>query len=294
MIPILIMNTCFAFALPLLKLAITDMNPLLVVTIRMTLAGLLILMYTGMLRKPFSSQNINLRLTLLTAFVAIYGVCVGEALALETMSAAKASIMWALLPLITALLGHIIKKERLNRAQWFALALGTAGMFILIGGTEQGSLSTSLMTHWTREDILMSLAVLCAGYGYFLLRDMLATGHGILETAGTTMYLGGVMSGITLFITNGTRAFTTAIWWPALGYIALVILLVNFIGLLLQNWLIQRYSVTLLALSSFITPITGVLLSIGWLGEQWYSYYGIAGSCIGAALWLMYVNEPSR
>jgi drug/metabolite transporter (DMT)-like permease len=93
---------------------------------------------------------------------------------------------------------------------------------------------------------------------------------------------------------QGSEAFVYISWQPALAYLGAIVILVNGIGLSLQSYLVTRHSVTLLALSSFLTPLLGVCMSLWWCAEQWNIWYTVAASCIIGGIYMFYHDELRR
>jgi len=293
MVLIFLMNLCFAVALPLLKQAIGYAPPLLVVSARMILGGLLV----GMLGKISGEcvvpmRQWNWKLLVSTACVAMYMVCVGEAIALEYMSATRASLIWALLPCITATIGWIGYGQSLRRKQVCSIFLGTIGMIVLVmGSAPLGDLFT---ISCSSVDALMLGAVIAAGWAYFLISRVIEEGYGILQSNALIMLLGGVMSFVTWLVFYDFTAAASILWWPFIGYSAMVAVIVNVIGLSLQNFLIVRYPIAFLALSSCITPMTSSVIGVYVLGEAWRAEYTIAATCIMLGLLLFYYEELQK
>jgi drug/metabolite transporter (DMT)-like permease len=287
------MNCCFAAALPLLKCALHYIDPFLLVVLRMLGAGG-ILCLTSLAQKTRPSLRIlNWKLLTINSLLAMCLLCLFEAWALQGISATKANLMWATLPLFTALAVRIGTGSALRQSQFLGIGLGTIGMFLLIGSdTLVDGFILPDASSWC-YDIAMFFAVCIAAASYLCTQQLVEERHPIIITNGISMIMGGFFSLVGIYCIRGTVCWTAVSWIPAIGYVSSIIIIVNIIGLSLQMWLAQTYSVTLLALSSFITPLCGALFGI-LQGDTWnHSLLG-AALCIGGGLYVFYQHDMKR
>ncbi len=288
---ILCMNFCFAAALPFLKLAGAYSSPFELVAIRMLLSGL-ILSIVGFVRgSRLPWDRTNWRLLLVTGIIGTYLLCGAEAWALQYMTATKATLLWGLLPLITHGIAFGAGRARSSWAHLLALSMGLCGVYALVGMHRGGSLSFELFSIESLADVLMIIAVIAAALDYIGTERLMDERHDIVMSNGCMMLVGGFCSIITAYGIDGAHAFSTIAWRDLMPSLLGIVFFVNCIGLLLQSYLVRYYSVTLLALSSLVTPLLGVGMSIWLCHEQWNVWYSIALFCIMGGVMIVYIAE---
>lgn len=282
------MNATFAAALPLLKCALDYVNPWYVVVMRMVCAGIVLLGFGLWNGHPARLDDV--RLLAWTGFVVLYCVCVGEVVALAAMPATVATLLWAQLPLYTAWVMRMVHREMLTWRQWCAVSCATASVVVLA------------LSEYVREGVgscpvwsvvVMMGAVYAAAYGYVLLERLMKRGHSIVMSNGIMMLGVGALAAATAWVVDGWRVLVPEHWAPASLYIGLVIVLVNFCGLYIQSMLLrEQHSPTMLAVSSVLTPLMGIMYGVFVLGDQWHGVYGFVVMGIVGSLVLWGTYDP--
>jgi drug/metabolite transporter (DMT)-like permease len=292
------------------------MTPVELVALRMTSAGVLFCVADWLMERiyirsdsgPAHEQTgkrvrpLNWPLLLFAGFVGMYLLCGAEAWAISSMTATKATLIWALLPLITAAVARICGQQ--VSSSWRGtggIVLGMAGILFLIRA-DQGTVwsisdlcsGNMFLSNMVLPDIVMLGAVIAAAFDYILTQRIMEEGHGILLSNGIMMLTGGILSTVTAYGIQGSTAFRQITFFPAIAYLAAIVILVNGIGLSLQSYLVLRHRVTLLALSSFLTPLLGVCMSLWWCEETWNNWYTGATLCICGGIYMFYRDEVQR
>jgi drug/metabolite transporter (DMT)-like permease len=194
-----------------------------------------------------------------------------------------ASLLVATEPIFVFFLAALAAKRW--QFNWKVLAgvfLGLAGVGLLVGRT---SLTSS------RGMIVASLAILfgalswSAGIIYARKSDL--AGHPLLMTALSSLS-GGVLLFASATIFGEWRSFSfssvTSRSWEALAYLVVFGSLVAFSA---YNWLLERYSPTLVATHTYVNPVVAVLL--GWMlaGEKVTLNVGLAAAMVIGAVVLV-------
>lgn len=293
MLLIIFMNCCFAAALPLLKYALEHINPFLLVALRMIGAGAVLCGMHALSDAPVVRTQLNTRLIVMNGILSMCLLCLLESWALQGMSATKANLMWATLPLFTAVAVRLWNHHPLYAFHAGAIGLGMLGIACLVMPEiiRYGTQACSSCSVW--HDASMLAAVCAAACGYICTEQLVAEQHPIFLTNGISMLLGGVLSLIVSYSALGTSSFAYTNLYHALGFIGLIIAIVNVIGLSLQMLLVQTHSVILLALSSFITPLCGALFGI-LQGDVWDHWLLGAALCIGSGLGIVHHYDTKR
>ncbi len=210
----------FSGSLPATRLAVQDMDPLLLTFLRASIAGLLaVALLVGFRQKrPRLAQLVPL---IIVSFGVVIGFPLLTALALQRITSAHSIVFIGLLPLMTALFGVLRGGERPRRAFWIFSLLGS---LLVMGFALTQSAAASLS-----GDLLMLAAVIACGLGY-------------AEGAKLTRELGGwqvicwalvialpLMLPASLMVQPASWRAISASSWAALGYVSLFSMLIGFI-----------------------------------------------------------------
>lgn len=147
----------FSGSLPATRLAVQDMDPLLLTFLRASIAGLLaIALLVGFRQKrPRLAQLVSL---IIISSGVVLGFPLLTALALQRITSAHSIVFIGLLPLMTALFGVLRGGERPRRAFWIFSLLGS---LLVVGFALTQNAAASLS-----GDLLMLAAVIVCGLGY--------------------------------------------------------------------------------------------------------------------------------
>lgn len=147
----------FSGSLPATRLAVQDMDPLLLTFLRASIAGLLaVALLVGFRQKrPRLAQLVSL---IIVSSGVVLGFPLLTALALQRITSAHSIVFIGLLPLMTALFGVLRGGERPRRAFWIFSLLSS---LLVVGFALTQSAAASLS-----GDLLMLAAVIACGLGY--------------------------------------------------------------------------------------------------------------------------------
>lgn len=249
----------------ILKMAATDISPLMQIALRSGVAAVLVVFLMFIRREGLSIQDGTWRPGLLVAgLFALEFFLIGEGL--RYTSASHMTVLLYTAPIFAALGLHLLMpSERLSRAQWFGIGLAFTGVAIAFllrpNYIEQNISATDLL------------------YG-----DLLSIGAGIawaattvavrcsrlaqVSAAQTLLYqLAGAFFLLTAaaFLLEQTTIEFTALTWGSLIFQSLVVCFASYLA---WFWLLKHYSASQLGVFSFLTPIFGVALGVSLLGEQ--------------------------
>ncbi len=116
-----------------IRAALPEVSPLFFLTIRFVLATALLLFVIAMVRRTWSSLR-GVWHHLVIAGILINGLYLSAGyLALQHINAATMALIVALHPMVTALLARPLLNETMRPLQWLGLALGLAGVVLVVG-----------------------------------------------------------------------------------------------------------------------------------------------------------------
>ena len=148
----------FAGSLPATRIAVAEVDPYFLTAIRAALAGFAGLALLAVMRRSLPPRAALWPL-IICALTIVLGFPLLSAIAMVSVPSAHGGVILGILPLATAAAAAVIEGERPSIAFWIAAAIGSALVmaFALYRGGGH-SLSAG--------DILLLVAVVCAGIGY--------------------------------------------------------------------------------------------------------------------------------
>ena len=271
------------------KLALEGLTPLQINGWRMVLAGVLALPWLLPQLRRASLPPGSWVTLLVLGFMGFVGSKYLNLWGLERTSATNASLLMSVEPLFTIVLGVLLLGEALTRRRVGAFVLGAAGGWLIIAPWSEGG---------------FALGGAALGDLIFLSGLLLEAGYSVVGKSLLTRYPPGL-------ITLATVVMSMVFWAPALamdvattgfahlGGMAVPVLLYLSIGCtLLAYWAwfraLQGMDAGLAALTIFVQPVWGALLSMLILGETmgWHTLAG--GTLVLGALWLAVMPEKGR
>lgn len=212
--------TCFSFTLPMTRLAVAELDPLVVGLGRALVAavfGTLILLW----KRDALPARRHWPSLLVVALGAIIGFPLLTSLALRHAPSAHAAVVTGLLPLSTALFAVFRAHERPSRAFWLAATAGSA--LVVVYALAEGGWSI------TPSDSLLLLAVVTCGLGYAE-GGRLARELGGWRVICWSLLIAVPLIAIPVALTvaqHGLHASPRA--WAGFGYVSLISVFLGFI-----------------------------------------------------------------
>jgi drug/metabolite transporter (DMT)-like permease len=293
MLLLIIMNLSYALLFPLSKIALEYASPIFLTGFRMTLAGILVLLYHYFLRgQPFTFPREHIKLIFLSSFMGVYVTNVLDFWGFNYMTATKSCFLYNLYPFASAFFAWFYFSERLNKIKWLGLSLGFLGALPMIfTSPEIGS-----VPHFSGSLPLPELAVLVAivasTYGCVCTRKLVCEANfDPIMINGFIMFFGGIMA-------LGHSALVET-WHPLpisnfSGFLvsALGMMFVsNVIGNTVYVELLRRYSMTFISFTAFSEPlITAVFDWLFFNIKVHYTFY-ISIAIVFVGLYLFYKDE---
>ncbi len=240
-----------------MRIAVADLPPLLMASLRYTSAGLVMLAIAKHRDVPWPRAKEWLRVAPIGALLFLGGnglVAISEL----SVSSGGAAVVCAMMPLWVGVLG-VVTGERPSRREWFSLALGFAGVFVLMGGpTLDGR----------PEHIAMLIcAPICWALGSTLtrrlpespaMRDSFMLPAMQMLAGGAALALAGGVTGERIPVAASTSS------WLALAYLWIFGSLVAFTA---YNWLLRNTRPVVATSYAYVNPILAVLMGALISGE---------------------------
>lgn len=241
------------------RIAVHDLPPFTVVFGRVALAATLIFLYTRLRGERLPAEprlwGAFLVMAAINLVIPFSLIAWGE----TKIDAGLASILNATTPLFTVILATLFTRdERATPSKTLGVLIGFAGVVVLIGPEALAGLTGS---------VLGQLAIVAASFSYAVV--------GLFARRFRGLPSGAVALGI---LTCGTvlMAPLAALERPwalnpsgeALAAVAALAVFSTTFTYVLMFWLLARRGATNTSLSTFIVPVSGVLLGMAVLGEE--------------------------
>jgi len=244
------------------KVLIREINPFVAAFYRFLIASLIILPFFLHEKKPRSVWRGLLPLSLVGAInVPLFY------LGLKTTTANSASLIYAAVPLATAVLSNILIKEKSPAKRLVGILVGLLGVItiILLPALEKGeALSGALEGNLFITLAMLSWTLYTIGSRYFLAKNQFSP-----LTITSVYFFTITVVCLVLVCLSGQPFFTPTILVPkylfTLIYSAIFITLVTYF---LFQWAIQRISVTTASLKQYLELVFSVWLNVTLLGEK--------------------------
>jgi drug/metabolite transporter (DMT)-like permease len=244
------------------KIAVTEIPPLFLSSIRFIIAGILIFIIAKLLKLPLKLTKKQLLNNTIAGFLfLVYGNGV-FVWALKYVDTGFAALEASLLPLVVLLLMRILHGKKIKKMSLIGVGFGIAGIYLLISQQEivanEGSVLGVVMiltciVSWAFASVFVSKADMHKSY---------------FVNSAYQMLIAGILLSITSLIVGENWSYPTA--WSSNVKISMVLLVIfgSIVAFTAFNFLLKTVSPEKVATSSYVNPVIAVLL--GWyvLDEQ--------------------------
>ncbi len=264
------------------KIAVGQMDPLLVGVLRTVLGGCLALPIALAARQKLPRGAHERRLLAFSGFAAFIGFPLVFVYGQDMTSAVHGALIFATLPALTSLFGTIVERRRVSVAWVAGCAIAVAGTAVVIlcrgsGGTGDASVTGDLL--------IVAASVICA-MGYVVGARLSQRGYPAVPTT-----LWGISCSAVVLLpllawslwSGGVPDADAAAW----GSILALAVLVSVLGYFGWYWALAKGGISRIASTQFTEPLFGVALAALLLGERPapVTLLGAAGVLVGA--WLV-------
>ena len=265
-----------------MRIAIVDLPPLLMASLRFASAGLVLLLVA--LRRGAAWPSLREWLQVLPIGALLFlGGNGFVAIAQQSVSSGGTAVVCAMMPLFVGVLG-VVTGERPTSREWIALAIGFVGITVLMGGPT--------LAGEPHHIAILIAAPACWALGSVLARRLAGpiTNNSFMlpamemMTGGLALAVGGVLHGERIPV----EASPTS--WAALVYLWLFGSLIAFTA---YNWLLRNARPVVATSYAYVNPPLAVLLGAALSGEALGLSTLVANALILAAVYLVLSRRPS-
>jgi drug/metabolite transporter (DMT)-like permease len=260
------------------RLALDDLDPLVVACLRTILAGLVAIPLLARARQGLPSDGRSRTLLGVSAAVGFVVFPVVYTLGQHRTSALHGVMILAALPIFTGAYAAIAARRAPRRSWLVGCVVALAGEVVLIGGRGTAANEATLV-----GDLLVLAAALCVSAGYVAGAMLPPRGLSSLATTLWGVLLGtAVLAPLAVGLLAGggmPHAGTTA--WGAVLFLAVVTSILGYVG---WYWALDRGGIARIATLQFLQPVSGFVLAAIVLGEHVTAPIAVGSAAIVAGI----------
>ena len=256
------------------KVAVTELPPFMLASIRFVTAGLLIFGISMAMGKKLTLTRAQFFNTVIAGFLFLAfgnGVVVW---ALRFVDSGFAALVISAQPLVVLLFMRIFEGKRILPMSMVGVALGLIGIYLLVSQKQVTSSENSIL------GILMIFACLLSwSYGsLFVGKANLPTNHFV--NTGYQMFTAGIILGISSLLFgepwSNPIVWSTPVQWSML----LLIIFGSIVAFTAFNYLLKVVSPEKVSTSTYVNPVIAMILGWYFLEEQITTQSAIAAAVL--------------
>lgn len=246
------------------KLGVAGMPPLAVALLRTLIGGAAALAVALAMRLPLPSTGAQRGTLLLSSLCGFIAFPVLYSLGLGATTANRASIILAMLPVVTGAYAYMLERRWPAVLWWIGCAIAVAGEVLLITWREPAA-SAGTEATFTGDAIVVG-STLFAAMGYVAGARLKQLGY----PSTATTFWGAAGSAVLLlpsvpWLIGLNLAAAPPMAWAGVIYLAIA---VTIAGYVLWYWALGKGGIARVGLVQFLQPVSGLLLASVLLGEQ--------------------------
>ncbi len=244
------------------KIAVTELPPFMLASIRFITAGILIFILCRILKINLSISRRQLLNTTIAGFLFLTfgnGVVVW---ALRYVDSGFAALEISAQPLVVLVLMRIIDGRKIQLMSMVGVALGIIGIYLLVSQKQVISQENSILGM-----LMIFLCLLSWAYGsLFVGKASLPTNHFV--NTGYQMFTGGIL--LLLASALFGEPWTSPVHWSTPTRYSMLLLIVfgSIVAFTSFNYLLKTVSPEKVATSTYVNPIIALFLGWYFLNEQ--------------------------
>lgn len=291
MLLLAVVYAIFASTFTIGQMALGCTRPVFLITVRMLLAGILLLGYVYFFKRD-AFKKFNVKLFILISIFHIYIPYVFEFWGLQYVGAAKAALLYSIMPFVTALFEHVLFNFKLTRNRIVGMIVGLVGFLpLLLTGAHCEAQTTKIFFLSTAEiAILISAVSSCLGW-ILIKKSIIEKQQSTLFANGIGMLGGGFLALITSLLVEPWNPLPTDNLGNTLMYVSVLILVGNFLYYNVHGVMLHYYSATFLSFFGFTIPIFAALYQWIIFRELVSWQFMLTSACTIIGLYIFYRDE---
>jgi EamA-like transporter family. len=290
---VFLMHALLAVIFPVGRAALLITTPVFFTGVRMTIAGVILIMYHLFLYKKFSPKLYQAVVPLiLFAITGIYLTNVPEFWALQFVPAAKASFIYSLSPFVAALFSYIMFREILTVKKIFGMGIGILGVLFMLIYDAPEEIGYRDLGFISWGEMALIVASIATAYGWIIMRRIVREKLcGPIEATGITMVVGGILALFHSMLVESWSPLPIANYLFFSLYLFLAVSCSSVVGYALYGYLLGKYTTTFLSFAGFIEPLCAAFFAWIFLGELITWRFVAASGLVFVGLYIFYMEE---
>lgn len=279
------------------KYVLQFLSPAWFVAIRMSLAGLLLVLYhakefTPTLRKRVKNDWMELCVvticsTLLPSLLKAFG--------LKYMFAAKSTLLASIDPFVTSIYAYFILGEVITLRKLIGMVFAVAGVVVISLAAAPNEWQFEWFGFISIPEIAVLVAVIITRFGWILATRLMRKEHYTPTQINSIIMLMSAFGAIFIALAEGDSLLgENPITLPAFLVFALSIVACNVIGYAMYARSLKEHNATLVSLSGFLVPIFVAISSYFVLKEPLQESYAISGGLTLIGLLFFYFDKTGK
>jgi drug/metabolite transporter (DMT)-like permease len=283
MILILLLYAMFAASFTIAKILLGFMPPVLLIAVRMTFAGCLLLAMHAVIHKKFARIPFKMIPWWIGfATVHIFIPYITEFIALESIPASCSALIYNLTPFFASFFSYVYFGERMTSKKWAGFAIGFFGIAWFIASQSNIDLDVNGVYG------LVLLSVIFGALGWIYVRRLVLQGYQPLAINGIAMLFAGIESFIFAYFWEPNASLPWGRMSEFVFWMTVIILLTNVIYYNLYARLLKKYTVTLLSFMGCIIPLFTAFFDWLLLGSVVTYHFLIALVIAGVGVYIFF------
>ncbi|MFA6066508.1 MAG: DMT family transporter [Candidatus Babeliaceae bacterium] len=275
------------------KLLLATISPTFFVALRMTCAGLFLVVYhfrTSPRLRP-GHMKIDILEVAICALYTTFIPSILKAYALKYLISSKAAFLGSLDPVITALYAYFLLGETLTRNKLLGMGMAFTGTVVLLMATS----CTSTISAWcviSYPELAAIIAIAISRYGWLLAQKMLKNERYMpSELNGLMMLFGGCYALLAAFFIESDSLSTLCFTPKFTALFAYTVIVGNVIAYGMYATFLKNYTATFVSLVGLSVPLFVHLYGPLVIGEPLSPYFFTALSITFCGLYIFYKDE---
>ncbi len=290
---VIILFFLFASIFSLQKESLKYSEPFFLIGFRMTIAGVIILLFNIKSLKLINFKNLKYFLYL--SIFNIYLNSIFEIWGLNNMSSSKACMIYSLSPFITSLAAFFLLGEKLNIKKFIGMLIGFLGLIPLTYFRTYKEINSGNLFIFSLSELSLMLSVVFSVFGWIYLKKIISLGYNSFLANSFSMFLGGLLILLHSFVFGES-------WNPIpvinlkkfLFYTIITCFISNIICYNLFGYLLKFFSTTFMTFSGLMTPFFASFFGYIFLKENLSFVFIISLLLFLLGLIIFYNEEISK
>lgn len=279
------------------KYILEFLTPAWFVALRMSLAGIILLIYNirHLNREVYTRLLEDWKLLGLVAACTTLVPSLLKAFGLKHLFAAKSTLLASIDPFVTAIFAYWLWNEKLTWRKSTGIFFGCLGMIIIASARTSEEISWQVFWYISYPELAVLAAVTLSRYGWILAQDLLKKDrYTPTQINGIIMLLSGALAWMMAWVDGEPFVEKTTLPLPVILLFISSIVAANVIGYAMYAHCLKKYSATLISLAGFLVPLLVALFAHIWLQEPLPMAFFLASGSIFIGLFMFYLDARAK